>query len=534
MMVREAFDWLKPAPLWDDGLQGARRPDFFQPQLVQLTDDNFMATVRAAALSNDTSQLKALVVSPPTSTPLKLFQAAHGCHYLVCAELSCRMQGFPDRVVQRSDGESVFVVMRRFVDSVEYGWVVNGTTKIWQSLNGQPRSLLANEERLPLFPIACSGQRTLFVGYVPVATGDVYALKVQDLNAGASSPAEQARFPIDIRIELLQAEFTTPLENRVSATSLDNVIEVAYAADQASTASGQPSDQALTLSVYLLLNLWEFFENNLPDVAAALRDNPQATFSDSQAAAKTQLMAFLANQPLGGQASAGGLTLGTALGNVARQRDALNAVGGVDPQQLGFANDHYTLARSDPITTQTPCVIDTAGLESAVQNALPADNSMLYLPRQNAVGETYALRCVYERPQCSPPLQMVSQPSLSFQLASFFDNDAPARPIRIIMPTDVSIGGMRKFQKGVTFVISNSLQQKINMVTGFEKGILKDPPSVGAAANGLSWMCSFSIQIVFIVAFFLLLMFVIILNICFWWIAFFRICIPIPKKFLSG
>jgi hypothetical protein len=36
------------------------------------------------------------------------------------------------------------------------------------------------------------------------------------------------------------------------------------------------------------------------------------------------------------------------------------------------------------------------------------------------------------------------------------------------------------------------------------------------------------------VAFMLLLMFVIILNFVFWWIAFFKICIPIPKKLLSG
>src|ERR1700722_8923802 len=101
MMVTEKFDWLKPAPLWQDGLRSARQADFFQPQLIQLTDDNFMATFRAAAGASDPSQLQALVVAPSGDTPVKLFQAAHGCHYLVTAELCCRMPGFPDRAVRR-------------------------------------------------------------------------------------------------------------------------------------------------------------------------------------------------------------------------------------------------------------------------------------------------------------------------------------------------------------------------------------------------------------------------------------------------
>jgi hypothetical protein len=46
----------------------------------------------------------------------------------------------------------------------------------------------------------------------------------------------------------------------------------------------------------------------------------------------------------------------------------------------------------------------------------------------------------------------------------------------------------------------------------------------------LAFICSFSIQIIFIIAFMLLLIFVFVLNIVFWWIAFFRICFPIPKS----
>jgi len=511
MGMREAFDWLKPSLFWDSGLQSARLPDFFQPQLLELSDDNFMAEFRAAATSSDRSKLKSLVIRPQSGPPVKLFQPAHGRYYLVCAALSCRMPGFPERGVQRSDGETVFFIMRRFVDGAEYGWVIDGTSKSWQPLNGQPRRVLYKEERLKLFPIAGSDKRAILIGYVPVASREGYAVSAKELLA-AMSPDELAKRPlgIDPRIEELQARFTTALTSHV-AGSPNTLLQDAAAASP---------PQALMLSIYLLLDLWDYFAFYLPDVASALRDDPNAAFTGDQAAAKAQLMAFLAGQP-----PAGRFTLVDALGAVAKNRDALNAAGGADPTSLRLAA--YDLA---PVAD----AIDGRGLEEAVRAALPTEVPGVTLPPQSSLpGETYAIRCVYERPQCVPPLRVVSQPSLPFQLAAHFDGDAPARPIRIVLPTDVSIAGLRKFQKGVSILISGAMQQKINMLTGHERDIVKDG-TVGDPGSGIAFMCSFSIQIIFIVAFILLLMFVIILNICFWWIAFFRICIPIPKKLLSG
>jgi len=514
--MREAFDWLKPSLLWETGLQSARLPNFFQPQLLELTDDNFIAQFRAAATSNDHEQLKSLVVHPQNGRPVKLFLPAHGRYYLVCAALSCRMPGFPERGIQRRDGESVFFVMRRFVAGAEYGWVIDGTSKSWQPLNGQPRRVLKKEERLKLFPIAGSDKRTILIGYVPVASREGYEVSGNDLQP--STPDEVNQFPhgVDVRIEELRGRFTTPLTRRVPKTSPTTFLQDAQAAKQ-----------SLTVSVYMILDLWEYFDFYLPDIAAALRDNPDAAFTGERAAAKTQLMAFLAS-PL----AVVGFTLADALGAVAKNRDALNAVGGADPTALGLGI--YDLAPFSADQGGAIAVAFAANLEEPVRAALPTDVPGVILPPQSSLpGETYAIRCVYERPQCAPPLVVVSQPSLPFQLAAHFDGDAPARPIRIVLPTDVSIAGLRKFRKGVSILISGSMQQKINMLTGHEQDIIKDG-KVGDPGTGISFMCSFSIQIIFIVAFMLLLMFVIILNLCFWWIAFFRICIPIPKKLLSG
>jgi hypothetical protein len=145
-------------------------------------------------------------------------------------------------------------------------------------------------------------------------------------------------------------------------------------------------------------------------------------------------------------------------------------------------------------------------------------------------GEHYVVRCVYERPQCDPPQQYVSKPSGQFELAATLDPDGPARQIRLELPRDVSIAGLRKFKKGVGFVLSDAMRNKVAMITGAEKALLDDKSINDEGGWTLGFLCTFSFQIIFIVAFFLLLIFVFILNIVFWWMPFFRICLPIPVK----
>jgi hypothetical protein len=62
-------------------------------------------------------------------------------------------------------------------------------------------------------------------------------------------------------------------------------------------------------------------------------------------------------------------------------------------------------------------------------------------------------------------------------------------------------------------------------------------PSLQALTNGdigngtsigIGWICSFSIPIITICAFILLFVIVIALNLVFFWLPFFRICLPVP------
>ena len=156
----------------------------------------------------------------------------------------------------------------------------------------------------------------------------------------------------------------------------------------------------------------------------------------------------------------------------------------------------------------------------------------------------FVIRFIYERPLCGPlePPE-VSKPTTPFQLAGYFDPDAPARPIRIALPLDTSPAGLRKFDKNTAFAISDVLCGQIQRMRGMSLGDLvlsvlpwpfhKDlsVPDAGACKTGgleIGMICSLSIPIITICALLLLMIIVSLLDIIFRWMPYFFICFPIP------
>jgi len=85
----------------------------------------------------------------------------------------------------------------------------------------------------------------------------------------------------------------------------------------------------------------------------------------------------------------------------------------------------------------------------------------------------FVIRCSFERHNCGPlETAIVSAPTRPFQMAGFFDPDAPARPIRIALPIDTSVAGLRKFDKKAAFMISDILCGQIDRVKGLTLGDL--------------------------------------------------------------
>lgn len=157
----------------------------------------------------------------------------------------------------------------------------------------------------------------------------------------------------------------------------------------------------------------------------------------------------------------------------------------------------------------------------------------------------FVVRFVYTRRDCGPlHPPTLSAPTQRFQLANFFDPDAPARPIRISLPLDTSPAGLRKFNKNTAFVISDMLCGQIQRAKGLGLVDLvlavlpwpfhKDLPtgSTGPCKSvdvNIGMICSLSIPIITICALILLTIIVTLLDLIFRWLPWFVICFPVLK-----
>jgi hypothetical protein len=194
-------------------------------------------------------------------------------------------------------------------------------------------------------------------------------------------------------------------------------------------------------------------------------------------------------------------------------------------------------------------------LAGYVVKALPVDSTTPEPPPPLAATRPFAereglfvIRCVFERPNCGPlDPPVVSDPSERFQMAGFFDPDAPARPIRIALPIDTSPAGLRKHDKNTAFMISDMLCGQIGRFKSlslgdlvlsvlpwpFHKDLSMSAPDQGACQTGggveFGMICSLSIPIITICALILLMVIVFLFDLIFKWIPFFIMCFPLPK-----
>jgi hypothetical protein len=172
--------------------------------------------------------------------------------------------------------------------------------------------------------------------------------------------------------------------------------------------------------------------------------------------------------------------------------------------------------------------------------ALQLKNALLDSPNDPGL---FCIRFVHTRPDCGPlHLPLISPPSEQFQLASFFDSDAPARPIRITLPFDTSPAGLRKFNKNTAFVLSDMLCGQVQRAKGLGlvdlvRSVLPwplhkdlDVPAASCKSGSvdIGMICSLSIPIVTICALILLIIIVTLLDFIFGWLPYFILCFPVP------
>jgi hypothetical protein len=506
---------------------------------------------RSGAVTRTTSVWNA----PSDAKPLKLYQPAHQRYYLVTAALVCRTIGLPDRPLDASKQEKASFVIRMLQPPTDDAVnpdpsscaelaFVNGA---WVGVIDRT-ALAAGEEKHPLAPLnyveTDGRRRRLFSGFIPVGKRETLT------GAKRGSTAEA---PTDPRKMLLKSQVLGPwasLEDvaNTAKAQLEPVIDPPTDAEKADVLA-RATDSIQLVAWYILLDFRKWLKSYLPTVFDAING-----ISSSMSPAEQDVYTSL------GTISWHGTTLRSALHDIAQWETTLETVKvayrtSADAKNTASQWPSYkfqfvdaTLSGASPNSDSGKAT--RTALEQTIGTALPTQATVALPDRVAAIARAnpaespwFTVRCVFERPNCaalSPAV--VSDPSAAFQLAAFFDSDAPARPIRIAMPVDTTPAGLRKFDKNAAFVMSDVLCGQMNAFKSASFGdlVLSVLPfpfhkdfSAGADSGpcpaGSGTVCSFSIPIITIVALILLMIFVKLLDIVFFWMPFFQICLPIPK-----
>jgi hypothetical protein len=499
----------------------------------------------------------------PPQQPLKLFHPAHQRYYLVAACLVCRTIGLPDRPLNTGAHERATFVVRKLRPRAGSAAVNPDPSQCdelafaggeWRSV-ADPAQLQPGEEQNPLSPLTYverdGRKRRLFNGFIPVGKRDALI--------GARQPSASSSPPpvMDTRQILLKQQVLGPwseLEDLATRATASSKYDPSLGGSDPGNgpkdaAIRRANEQIQMIAWYVLLDFSHWLETNAPAVWAAM-------------------------QP-GGAAAAlqgGDLALYNALGALASEgqplRDALTRIRAFEPSLEGTTRIfrqgqpgwptvafQFVTATLTGATGLTGKSTREALEKKLVDVLVPLPPGGLVAMPVPVVAQAsgipfdspwFTIRCVLERPGCAALSEpVVSDPTAAFQLAAFFDPDAPARPIRIGMPADTTPAGLRKFDRNTAFVMSDVLCGQVSALKSlsFVDLILAvlpfplhkdlsvgDPKPCSESGGGVGMVCSFSLPIITICALIMLMITVKLLDIVLYWMPFFQICLPLPKK----
>lgn len=129
-----------------------------------------------------------------------------------------------------------------------------------------------------------------------------------------------------------------------------------------------------------------------------------------------------------------------------------------------------------------------------------------------------------EHPGCAGRI-VWSPVSEEFTIAPWWESAGRA-PTLVEMPDLFDRDVLKRLTPNVALVLPPKLAK---LVEGDPKK-LRDGEGDPGDGLGLAWICSFSIPIITICAFIVLMIFLVLFNLIFWWLPFLKICIPFPKR----
>lgn len=505
------------------------------PALLQMNDTDFIERFLddlTALAPTAGSSLTTLATSP--STPVTLYQPIQRIVHVALVQVSCNSVGSPRLDPTRID--SAGLVIRRVVRASGIddlaaspsAWTKSTSGQLqWtartrleecddpdparrpQLKSGQPeldrllaaQSLLAalTESYTPAFvapPAVCNATgRTLVFAVVPTTSSEMTT------NAHPGPQYDPSTLASGLPTLLQAGPHSPPMQ--------DQAVTYQFMSDDYAKSHGGSSFLTFSLTLRLMYTVFGAFQNT------------------SQAQA---LIAALDKHRVYFQAYADGQATLTAMGMGAFYQSAAAALIDYDPGSgqpaPSLIMPHAWDAFSDA---------DAAEVLSAVTSLLSARSSQVLAPtgRYQDPSRLYRarmfLRIKGETPAC--PLQTFwSPPSDPFRIAAWYESAGrPAVPVPLPDPTDRNF--LKNAQPNCNFAVPAGL---MNAMQGNN---LSDLSSGSGSAGGgiqLDWICGFNIPLITICAFFILNLFLNLLNLVFFWLPFVKICIPFPAAASSN
>jgi hypothetical protein len=193
---------------------------------------------------------------------------------------------------------------------------------------------------------------------------------------------------------------------------------------------------------------------------------------------------------------------------------------GFDPSSITMPDawDGFTEADQDAVTAAMTAILRKRAVQVSAPKGRYQDNTRLYRLRM-------FFRIQSEHPGC--PAQLAwSQYSDLFRIAAWYENDGSGRTLPpVMLPDPANRDFLKNARPNCYFSVPSGL---MNAMQGAGmSGLLKGDGGSGAGMK-LDWICGFNIPLITICAFFVLNIFLSLLNFVFFWLPFIKVCIPFP------
>ena len=484
---------------------------------------------------------------------LKLRRPVHKTFYIVAWEAFCKLPTLPAIAPEKID--SAGFVIRTGDPTAPQGFqLMQGKPQGWsavepgadpdaarqiKALGLVPQSATPNpgytgEETFPLHPLPVqdSGNpHTLLFGYLPIG-------------GGTYVPPSPPPPPADTGDAML-----TDLPWPFGLAGYSNGPPSTYTFDQQIT--GGQINSAMAALLRVVLGRYQLVDPvawNDPQNATlvGILDGLQFYADPATALTGQALRNWAATNPAGS-------TLGAVLRDYAATAAPASAGGSQDPLAPTITTAQMFLAalvEADPTSSSTPLPASSklpAGAQNllVVQNTAAQIRAALRLLLINAQAVSAAAMPVPKlisgptgRYFVLPFIRTVrpdgcvkiywGQPSENFAVAAAFDPDA-ARPSLIEMP---SLADVKKgLARGASFDMPADLADLMNGLNS-SSAVQSMWNGSGSPSGGLGirFICSFSLPVLMICAMLMLMIVIVLLNIFLGWMAWVKICLPVPSK----